>query len=157
MVVKASTKKRLMDLGLPRLYAHLWANDIRMGELVQMNLEETMKHLYRQNGKIQEWVRRSPEDLMSYNTFCRVGPAFFQADVNQFLLNSKTDLPDETFINYISNFIERAKVIQGERYNLKSFGGRNLGPSDLNFDRWGQKNPLRLLLNYSDLPFDNKT
>jgi len=91
MVVKASTKKRLMDLGLPRLYAHLWANDIRMGELVQMNLEETMKHLYRQNGKIQEWVRRSPEDLMSYNTFCRVGPAFFQGDVNQFLLNSKTD------------------------------------------------------------------
>ena len=148
MGVKTATKKRLMDLGLPRPYAHLWANDIRMDELVQLNLEETMKHLYRHNRKIQERMGRSPEDLVSYNSFCREGPTSILTP------NDKVFPVDgKTFMNYISNFIEGAKVIEGELRVLHPLDWKK----DVMMDRWGQKNPPRLLLNYSDLPSDNKT
>ena len=43
MVVKASTKKRLMDLGCPRRVAHVWADDRRWyKDIVPMNFDDIM-------------------------------------------------------------------------------------------------------------------
>ena len=40
MVVKASTKKWLMDRGLDQHTAHLWADGIRRDELLKLNFDE---------------------------------------------------------------------------------------------------------------------
>lgn len=154
MVVKGATKKILMDLGLPKAYAHLWANDITMDELVQMNLEETMKHLYRHDVRLQELLGAFEPEKLTYISFCRWGPASYP-HTNPKLLRDG----DETFINYISNFIERVKVREGSilKGGYYTHFISDDWRKDVMMDRWGQKNPHRLLLNYSDLPFDNKT
>lgn len=157
MVVKSATKKRLMDLGLHEAYAHLWANDIRMDELVQMNLEETMKHLYRHDVRLQELlVAFEPQvtiyppppykavEKLTYISFCRWGPASYP-HTNTNLLRDK----DETFINYISNFIEGVKVREGEWRVLHPLDGTK----DVMMDRWGAKKNSRKIINWNTLPW----
>ena len=143
----AATKARLMDLGLHEGYAQLWANDIRMDELVQMNLEETMKHLYRHDVRLQKLLLLRPEKL-TYNSFCRWGPASYP-HTNTKLLRVKVREgdKDETFINYISNFIEGVKVREGEWRVLHPFDGTK----DVMMDRWGAKKVSRKMINWNTL------
>jgi len=42
MVVKAATKKKLMDLGCPEIMAHKWADDRKWGIIVLMNFDDIM-------------------------------------------------------------------------------------------------------------------
>ena len=46
MVVNAATKKWLMNNGLDQHTAHLWAGGKTRKELLEMNFNETMHHLY---------------------------------------------------------------------------------------------------------------
>ena len=71
--VNAATKKWLMNNGLDQHTAHLWAGGKTRKELLEMNFNETMHHLYLNSYlriSILSWVREFRDE----ETFFRDGP-----------------------------------------------------------------------------------
>ena len=154
MVVKAATKKWLMDNGLDQHTAHLWADGKRREELLKMNFEKTMNHLY-QNVYLRVSLMRG--EKMSKETFFRDGPPK-DMGIYPFTMTFRDLIgKDIRYDDYIYQYI------QGVKRNSQKEGGLKytLPTSEyLNFIlEWGKGGRLQVshFMNYNTLPFNEKS
>jgi len=148
--VNAATKKWLMNNGLDQHTAHLWAGGKTRKELLEMNFNETMHHLYLNSylrmtklGWVIEW--RDKE------TFFRDGPPKDKG-FYPFTMTFRDSVgKDIRYDDYIYQYIQAVKQKGGLTLTLPT-------SEYLNFiTEWGKKdkkeNPF---INYDELPWGEK-
>ena len=153
MVVKAATKKWLMDRGLDQHTAHLWADGIRRDELLKLNFDETMQHLY-WNCFNRQYVLtngENPEDMIDKQTFFRDGPpkdmGFYPFTMTFRDLVGK----DMRYDDFIYEYIQGVKRRDVDWEDGLLFKGAFL-------NRWGFRDkPQIAFMNYNTLPFNEKS
>ena len=153
MVVKASTKKWLMDNGLDQHTAHLWADGIRRDELLKLNFDETMQHLYWNCFNRQYALTNGdkPEDMIDKQTFFRDGPpkdmGFYPFTMTFRDLVGK----DMRYDDFIYEYIQEVKRRGADGENILS----PLVADTLS--QWGLRDkPQIAFMNYNTLPFNEK-
>ncbi len=140
MVVKAATKKRLMDLGLGENIAHLWADGKRWEELIQLDLDDTMDHLW-ENYQWRMVLRMEGETEIDKKTFLIKGPKSKQ------LWKMRLSDSGYNFTKDISEFIEAVKKSYGsidEKYGSEH---------SIHMSNWGVKKVSRKIINWNTLPW----
>ncbi len=150
MVVNAATKKWLMNNGLDPHTAHLWADGKTRKELLEMNFNETMHHLYLNSYlriSILSWVR----EFRDKETFFRDGPPK-DMGFYPFAMTFRDSVgKDIRYDDYIYQYIQAVKQKGGLTLTLPT-------SEYLNFiTEWGKKdkkeNPF---INYDELPWGEK-
>ncbi len=153
MVVKAATKKWLMDRGLDQHTAHLWADGIRRDELLKLNFDETMQHLY-WNCFNRQYVLTNgdkPEDMIDRETFFRDGPpkdrGFYPFTMTFRDLVGK----DMRYDDFIYEYIQGVKRRDANGENPPFL-------SKIHSAKWGLRDkPQIAFMNYNTLPFNEKS
>ena len=148
MVVKAATKKRLMDLGLGENIAHLWADGKRWEELIQLDLDDTMDHLW----EMYQWRYHLERKDNRYARGPPPGVPKPEIDKKTFLIKGpkswKRWLSDSgNFTKDISEFIEAVKKTYGiidEKYGIEH---------SIHMSNWGVKKVSRKMINWNTLPW----
>ncbi len=154
MVVKAATKKWLMVNGLDQHTAHLWADDIRIDELVEMDFNETMQHLY-WNCFNRQYVLTNgdkPEDMIDRETFFRDG-APKDMGFYPFTMTFRDVVgKDIRYDDYIYQYIRGVKRKEGLRLSTSTSLYLNI------MTEWGKRDkPQMTFINYNTLPFNEKS
>jgi len=148
--VNAATKKWLMNNGLDQHTAHLWADGKTRKELLEMNFNETMHHLYLNSYlriSILSWVR----EFRDKETFFRDGPPK-DMGFYPFAMTFRDSVgKDIRYDDYIYQYIQAVKQKGGLTLTLPT-------SEYLNFiTEWGKKdkkeNPF---INYDELPWGEK-
>jgi len=148
--VNAATKKWLMNNGLDQNTAHLWAGGKTRKELLEMNFNETMHHLYLNSYlriSILSWVR----EFRDKETFFRDGPPK-DMGFYPFAMTFRDWVgKDIRYDDYIYQYIQAVKQKGGLTLTLPT-------SEYLNFiTEWGKKdkkeNPF---INYDELPWGEK-
>jgi len=148
--VNAATKKWLMNNGLDQHTAHLWAGGKTRKELLEMNFNETMHHLYLNSYlriSILSWVR----EFRDKETFFRDGPPK-DMGFYPFAMTFRDSVgKDIRYDDYIYQYIQAVKQKGGLTLTLPT-------SEYLNFiTEWGKKdkkeNPF---INYDELPWGEK-
>ena len=144
MVVKAATKKWLMDNGLDQHTAHLWADGKSREELLKMNFEQTMNRLFKN-------CRNKNLGVFSKTSFFRDGPP---KDMGFYPFTMTfTDMigKDIRYDDYIYQYIQGVK----RKYKHLPW---NLPTSEyFNFIiEWGKKDKREThFINYDELPWSD--
>lgn len=153
MVVKAATKKWLMDNGLDEHTAHLWADGKRREELVKMNFKKTMNHLY-----LNAYLRVSllVGEKMSKETFFREGPpkdmGFYPFTMTFTDMIGKDIRYDDYIYQYIRGVKRNSQKEGGLRFTLPTSEYLNM------ITEWGKRDkPQMTFMNYNTLPFNEKS
>tara|TARA_R100000005_G_C4846728_1_gene115296 strand:+ start:54 stop:503 length:450 start_codon:yes stop_codon:yes gene_type:complete len=149
MVVKASTKKWLIDRGLDQHTAHLWADGITIFELIRLNFDETMQHLYWNCFNRQYALTNGdkPEDMIDKQTFFRDGPP---KDMGFYPFTWAAG-KDMRYDDYIYEFIQRVKREYANGEKSPPLGGDAVVI-------WGERDkPQIAFINYNILPFNEKS
>ena len=156
MVVKAATKKWLMDNGLDQHTAHLWADGITRSELIRLNFDETMNHLYlkmrRRNLAVVRIGGRSQEK-MDREDFFRDGPPKDMGFYPQgWTFRDFVAGPDDIrYDDFIYRYIQGVKRGYANREKPPFLGG------DAEVI-WGLRDkPQIAFINYNTLPFNEKS
>lgn len=152
MVVKASTKKWLIDNGLDQHTAHLWADGIIISELIRLNFDETMGHLY---GSYYNQLMFSINqgEIIDEETFFRDGP---NKDIGFYpqgwtFRDFVTDPDDIRYDDFIYRYIQKVKREYANRKKLPSLGGDAVVI-------WGERDKPQIpFMNYDTLPFNEKS
>jgi hypothetical protein len=175
MVVKAATKKWFMDNGLDEHTAHLWADGKRREELLKMNFDETMNHLYWNcYNRLKRWGDDSG-DMLDRETFFRDGPpkdiSFypFTMTFRDFIgINPHTRhlRMNIRYDDFIYEYIQRLKRHLRKRLITTYSGAKLLREKgdleklikgiDESMGGWGVR-LQRSFMNYDTLPFNEKS
>lgn len=151
--VNAATKKWLMNNGLDQHTAHLWADGKTRKELLEMNFNETMYHLYWNCFNLQYVITggNKPEEMIDRETFFRDGPPK-DMGFYPFTMTFRDSVgKDIRYDDYIYQYIQAVKQKGGLTLTLPT-------SEYLNFiTEWGKKdkkeNPF---INYDELPWGEK-
>ena len=153
MVVRGGTKKWLMDNGLDQYTAHLWADNIMIGELVKMDFNDTMNHLY-QNCNFH-LSRLGYRLILDKETFLRDGPpkdmGFYPFSMT---FRNRIGLvgTDIRYDDYIYQYIRGVKREEGLRLSIPTSQYLNI------MTEWGKRDkPQMTFINYDTLPFNEKS
>ena len=155
MVVKAATKKWLMDNGLDQHTAHLWADGITRSELIRLNFDETMNHLY-WNCFNRQYVLtggNKPEEMIDREDFFRDGPPKDMGFYPRFwTFRDFVAGPDDIrYDDFIYHYIQGVKRGYANREKPPFLGG------DAEVI-WGERDkPQIVFMNYNTLPFNEKS
>ena len=149
MVVKAVTKKWLMDNGLDQHTAHAWADGKSREELLKMNFNETMHHLY----QVTSYYASSRYGIIiGKKTFFKDGPpkdmGFFPFTMTFTDVIGKDIRYDDYIYQYIQGVKRKYKHMPwtlptSEYFNLITV--------------WGKKDKKETpFINYDELPWSEK-
>ena len=148
--INAATKEWLMNSGLDPQTAHLWADEKTRKELLEMNFNETMHHLYE---VYDFWYARNKAMRAKYDkeTFFKDGPP---KDVGIYpFTKTFTDMigKDIRYDDYIYQYIRGVKRKGGLRLTLPTSEYLNM------MTEWGKRyKPQMTFINYDTLPFNEK-
>lgn len=176
MVVKAATKKWFMDNGLDQHTAHLWADGKRREELLKMNFDETMNHLY---WNCYNRLKRGGDDsgdMLDRETFFRDGPPKDMGFYPQTLTfrdfvgrNTHTrhlrkgaydDFSNIRYDDFIYEYIQGVKNLITKRLVATYSGdiGKLREGIEESMGGWGVKDKYKgVFMNYNTLPFNEKS
>ena len=146
--VNAATKKWLMDNGLDPQTAHIWADEKTRKELIEMNFNETMHHLYE---VYDFWYARSDRAKYDKETFFKDGPPK-DMGIKPFTITFKDVVgKDIRFDDYIYQYIRGVKRKDIHRHYLPTSEYLNL------ITVWGKKDKKETaFINYDELPWSVK-
>ena len=146
--VNAATKKWLMNNGLDEYTAHLWADEKSRKELLEMNFNDTMHHLYQVTSYS---VSRRFGKIIDKKTFFKDGPpkdmAFYP-----FTYTFKDVVgKDIRYDDYIYEYIRGVKQKGGLTLTIPTSEYLNL------ITVWGKKDKKETpFINYDELPWGEK-
>jgi len=146
--INAATKKWLMNNGLDPHTAHLWADEKTREELLEMNFNETMHHLYE---VYDFWYTRSDRAKYDKETFFKDGlpknMGFYPFTMSFRDMIGK----DIRYDDYIYQYIRGVKQKGGLTLTLPTSEYLNL------ITVWGKKDKKEtLFINYDELPWGEK-
>ena len=180
MIVKAATKKWLMDNALDQHTAHLWAGGKKRDELSVLNLDETMQHLY-WNCFNRQYVLtngENPEDMIDKQTFFRDGPpkdmGFYpdtmtfrdfvgeNAHTQHLRRDEYDDFSNIRYDDFIYEYIQGVKkhIIKIVIATADRTGdiGKLIERYDKYMGGWGVRDKYKgVFMNYDTLPFNEKS
>lgn len=148
--INAATKEWLIDNGLDQHTAHLWADEKTRKELLEMNFNETMHHLYE---VYDFWYARNNAMSFKYNkeTFFKDGPPKDMGFYPFTMTFRDVVGKDIRYDDYIYQYIRGVKRKGGLRLTLPTSEYLNM------MTVWGKRyKPQMTFINYDTLPFNEK-
>ena len=135
MVVKAATKKKLMDLGCPEPLAHRWANDNRWSDIVLMNFDDIMSIFSKQTQYIY------PKGVVREKDIYDIVREIRENELNRLHNNPPASIKSIKFFLRREEYIKKVEAFgmipAGSRYSY-------LREDSQNFMNWINENPFEV-------------